>query len=517
MRSSLENISPDVLRTHLAPFLDLQALNQLRHCSQRFFGDPKLLELERQLQPSRILMSDCGEVVYTRNKLYVSTKDIHGYWCRARNQTVLAGQKTRFGLKCLAPPFFKIPIPLPNPEEKIVQMMVYLSQIFMLTNLGRPFIITLDDHDQYFRLTPIDIDGQLHANERLTLIAGRYFISNQGRRFSKSFQDERLLEAPLTINTTPVRFEKMCYIDKFNHGGLQESWSSSYVFSTKENQLYVLYGGFPELLPTFEHGTIKDFKSTNTSLFILNTAGQLFSMKYNNLDGGYQPCFDQKVNGISAGCNHVSLLSEEGEIYSQGSNLDGQLGIGNKTDASNFTQAAAPSMKCGEYIVTFQCGNHFSAITTNQGRMFFSGRGLMAGLWPSLNFKTQPETSVIGALLPEPGLLGRISMAIPILVAAILLKKIEGFDLLTKLGMVSIPLIGLYANSEKARLICLSNFLLAHILRISGIDRAMDDYEVKIWGIYGTFVTLFILYVDKATDLDSEYNQALSRELNLNP
>ncbi len=127
-----------------------------------------------------------------------------------------------------------------------------------------------------------------------------------------------------------------------------------------------------ERLAQFTHGTIKDLKSTSSTLFILTTDDYLYSMEYNTLDNGYRLCIDQ-VKSISVSNSHLILLTNDEKIYSWGKNHRGQLAIGSRRDTNVFTEVPLP-MKHGEYIVNMQCGQYFSAIETNLGHCYLSGQ-----------------------------------------------------------------------------------------------------------------------------------------------
>lgn len=61
------------------------------------------------------------------------------------------------------------------------------------------------------------------------------------------------------------------------------------------------------------------------------------------------------IKDISASEKHISLIANDGNVYSYGINLDGRLGIGAKPDAK-YTLANPAKVKLPARAVTIKCG-----------------------------------------------------------------------------------------------------------------------------------------------------------------
>jgi len=369
----LQELPESTIEVEVAKFLDFEDTKQLRHSSHAFFNDQRLLasqrNLERQLNQPRLLISECREVIYSRKFLYVSTRSdyaIRNSWHHVKNQTIV--------LKDSYHPFYKIPIAL-EQNEKVIQMIAFNAKIFLLTNLGQALSVTEVQHrcvDYQFsvlepkRVSFEPLGRELNADEKLTQIRRSFFISNQGNVF---LFNNRLLENCTANYLLPAGENITNWVFKDHSGSVIFSTSTNTIYSCASHNAPVI----TERLAQFTHGTIKDLKSTSSTLFILTTEGYLYSMEYNTDENGYRLCIDQQVKSISVSNSHVILLTNDEKIYSWGKNNRGQLGIGSRRDTNVFTEAPLP-MKRGEYIVNMQCGKYFSAIETNLGHCYLSGQ-----------------------------------------------------------------------------------------------------------------------------------------------
>lgn len=360
----LKELPTDIIDSKLVKCLDFEDTKQLRHTSHAFFNNQQLLasqaNLERQLNQPRLLISECGDVIYTRKALYISIKSSPGSWDNVQNQT--------FILKDLKTPYYKIKVKL-APDEKVIQIATGNDRVFLLTNLGQPLQVSKITHVtriysySSLRMRKIEFHPT-NPDEQLIKLSKSVFISNH----RNAYQHNLGLDSLDRVTLTPAM--------SFN------IFQNRHYFLTSDNHIYLSRHDNPDSysrLPVFPHGTIHDIKYIKYYVpFILNKEGQLFTLGKSN-EEYYVHIFSKKVKSIFASQNHFMLITEDEKIYSFGKNDFGQLDIGNKMDTAFFTEAPL-SMKLGEYIVTNQCGPHFSAITTNQGRVLVSGAGFMEGL-----------------------------------------------------------------------------------------------------------------------------------------
>ena len=336
--------------------------------------------LERQISQPRFLISECGNVIYTHNSVYISTKNFRFTSC----QTII--------LKELNAPFYKIPITL-APNERVIEIGTNNFTVFLLTNLGRALGVSRERGERSFILRDISFPN-MNPDEQLTQLRGPQFISNQGNEFY-GHTPKHVSSSSLKITKSTPIIESGIW-PSIAAQGLAKFYffrSPPLIVSTAENRIFFNGYDFNDQFVTsspfvFPHGTIKDFKFVNKTLFILNTDGFLYFLKTGNQ---YQRCFDKfdkSVKSIFASLTHVILLTEDEKIYSWGKNDKGQLGIGNTEDSRIFTEVPL-SMKPGESIVTIECGYHFSAINTTLQRLLVSGEGL--GGYRSTYFENLPN------------------------------------------------------------------------------------------------------------------------------
>ena len=83
---------------------------------------------------------------------------------------------------------------------------------------------------------------------------------------------------------------------------------------------------------------------------------------------------DEKVSALTAGSQHSLILSDRGKLYSWGRNLEGQLGLGNRTSVKVPTLISALAE---EEVVEVAAGADFTLAVTQAGTVF--GWGSNAG------------------------------------------------------------------------------------------------------------------------------------------
>lgn len=73
---------------------------------------------------------------------------------------------------------------------------------------------------------------------------------------------------------------------------------------------------------------------------------------------------------VSAGCNHIFLLSKDGNLYACGNNFYGQLGLGDLKDRSVFTRVSTKNMGS---IRAIKAGNGCTFALTTKGKLYACG------------------------------------------------------------------------------------------------------------------------------------------------
>ncbi|MDR0746336.1 MAG: hypothetical protein LBE89_00395, partial [Helicobacteraceae bacterium] len=79
---------------------------------------------------------------------------------------------------------------------------------------------------------------------------------------------------------------------------------------------------------------------------------------------------DKNITAIFAGDYHSFALSDDGKVYATGLNEYGQLGLGNTTDRNTFTEVSSLS---GKTITALSAGNLHSFALANDGKVYATG------------------------------------------------------------------------------------------------------------------------------------------------
>jgi hypothetical protein len=105
------------------------------------------------------------------------------------------------------------------------------------------------------------------------------------------------------------------------------------------------------------------------------------------------------VEDIACGDYHTVLLASDGKAYATGDNLDGQLGVGDKTDRTRFTAMQIP----GDSFMAVGAGGSHTMLLLNDGRMAACGRndfGQLGLHTPDSDDVTSPQI-VPGVFMPQ--------------------------------------------------------------------------------------------------------------------
>jgi alpha-tubulin suppressor-like RCC1 family protein len=81
---------------------------------------------------------------------------------------------------------------------------------------------------------------------------------------------------------------------------------------------------------------------------------------------------------VVAGGHHTMILAEDGTVFACGSNIYGQLGLGDTTDRNTFT--AVPPLPDGKVAKQVVAGSHYTMILAENGTVFACGRNISGQL-----------------------------------------------------------------------------------------------------------------------------------------
>ena len=85
--------------------------------------------------------------------------------------------------------------------------------------------------------------------------------------------------------------------------------------------------------------------------------------------------FEVLISSVSCGASHSGFVTNDGHIFTFGSNIDGQLGI----DDKNLNKSTAPllvssMLQSGIYGKQISCGSHHTLVLTDTGAVYTWGR-----------------------------------------------------------------------------------------------------------------------------------------------
>ncbi len=125
-----------------------------------------------------------------------------------------------------------------------------------------------------------------------------------------------------------------------------------------------------------------DGTSTNKTTPIQVIRGESNPEYDNREDNSNYYVYLQNVKDVSVGEDHMIAMTEDGSVYTWGSNKYGQLGVNIdgdsvnhavKVDTSAITAVTDENGNADE-ITAVYAGKHYSAIITREGHMYVSGR-----------------------------------------------------------------------------------------------------------------------------------------------
>ncbi|EFC43504.1 predicted protein, partial [Naegleria gruberi] len=142
---------------------------------------------------------------------------------------------------------------------------------------------------------------------------------------------------------------------------------------------------------------------------------------------------NQYIVKVCGGLSHTAVLTSNNSLYSFGDNTYGQLGIGSASSAEYKMEAVAvnlPESFAGEIVVDLKCGDDFTTVLTESGKVFAWGK----------NDKGQCGTGINSPYLTVPT---------PIEMAA---TKVHGFNFDTKIVQIAMGNYASYAIDENGKL-----------------------------------------------------------------
>eukprot|EP01156_Anaeramoeba_ignava_P022563 Anaeramoba_ignava/c20794_g3_i2.p1 GENE.c20794_g3_i2~~c20794_g3_i2.p1 ORF type:complete len:859 (-),score=337.64 c20794_g3_i2:45-2471(-) len=139
-------------------------------------------------------------------------------------------------------------------------------------------------------------------------------------------------------------------------------------------------------------GSIKQICCGEQFVVILNEESEIFFLgKSENGENGFGELRKEtqtpekitffnpiKIAKISYGFYHSLFLTDEGHVYSSGSNEHGQLGIGDETSKTTFPHLIESLL--GRKIVEISAGRTHSMVLSEKGKVYVFGSGICLGL-----------------------------------------------------------------------------------------------------------------------------------------
>lgn len=95
------------------------------------------------------------------------------------------------------------------------------------------------------------------------------------------------------------------------------------------------------------------------------------------------------VSKIESGAFHLCALTENGEVYSWGRGMDGQLGIG-----TNKNSCTAQKVLIEDEVTELSCGTNHTLLVTNRGEVYAFGNGIYGQLGTGNNKNQQRPARV---------------------------------------------------------------------------------------------------------------------------
>ena len=168
---------------------------------------------------------------------------------------------------------------------------------------------------------------------------------------------------------------------------------------------YQLGTGTTETYTTFVQVTndVKDIVTNNNHTFIIKNDGSLWacgSNSYNQLgldSGSTNKTFTQvttninnDVKQISTSLRHTFIVKNDGSLWACGTNSYGQLGLGDKTNKTTFTQVTT---NINNDIKQVACGNNVTFIVKRDGSLLVCGINTNGQLGLGLTNSTDDKTT----------------------------------------------------------------------------------------------------------------------------
>ena len=82
----------------------------------------------------------------------------------------------------------------------------------------------------------------------------------------------------------------------------------------------------------------------------------------------------RRVSDVSCGCNHIAVITESGELFTWGSNHNGQLGLGSTAIANVATPTRVTELQ-GKKITLIACGGEYTIVCTIKMDVYSWGKG----------------------------------------------------------------------------------------------------------------------------------------------
>ncbi|KAL4484919.1 hypothetical protein ABPG74_020096 [Tetrahymena malaccensis] len=195
--------------------------------------------------------------------------------------------------------------------------------------------------------------SKLDQLSRVKKIGVQYYLNDLGQLI-----DRRTLQT--------IRQTNKLYITDFS-----DEIENQTILLTDENEVFLLKSNNLLVKVEFKEKVIKICSSFNT-FAVIDTKKQLFVWKIN--EDPTERKIQSKCKDISIGLNHLVCLDEEQQLWVQGKNNKGQLGIGDYIDREEFHKQ--------------------NVIQGNIGKVF-CGRNCVFAIGKNISLKTQVRKSLL--------------------------------------------------------------------------------------------------------------------------